>query len=261
MKRKRVPEAVLEKVGPENLSDCGIGCITNPKHEGYEPKVDWLQKRFAEGLRFFLFRDNNGKPLAFLEYVPGEHAWRPVDAKGWLFVHCLWVYPTGQAVGGLGSRLIQACVEEARRARARGVAAMVSEGPWMAGKQVFLKNGFVELAESDRFQLVAYRLKNGPAPRFLDIGAKRAPHRGLHIVYAAQCPYLPKSVNDLSAMANEHGLDVKVTVLTSAREAQNAPSYYGVFNLLWNGRLLSDHYVSKGRFRNILKKEILSQHE
>lgn len=226
-----------------------------------KPKVDWLQKRFAEGLRFFLFRDKNGKPLGFLEYVPGEHAWRPVDAKGWLFVHCLWVYPTGQAVGGLGSRLIQACVEEARRARARGVAAMVSEGPWMAGKQVFLKNGFVELAESDRFQLVAYRLKNGPAPRFLDIGAKRAPHRGLHIVYAAQCPYLPKSVNDLSAMANEHGLDVKVTVLTSAREAQNAPSYYGVFNLLWNGRLLSDHYVSKGRFRNILKKEILSQHE
>jgi hypothetical protein len=58
-------------------------------------------------------------------------------------------------------------------------------------------------------------------------------------------------------MAGEHGLEVKVTVLRSARAAQHAPSYYGVFNLLWNGRLLSDHYVSKGRFRNMLKKEIL----
>jgi hypothetical protein len=254
-------EATLEKVGPENLSACGIGCITNRKHEGHGPKVEWLQERFAQGLRFLLFRDGKGKPLAFLEYVPGEFAWRPVDAKGWLFVHCLWVYPKGQAVGGLGNRLIQACIEEARQAGARGVAAMVSEGPWMVGKQVFLNNGFELLAERDRFQLVTKRLKNGPAPRFRDISPKWAKHRGLHMVYAAQCPYLPKSVNDLSAMAEEHGLQVKTTVLKSAREAQNAPSYYGVFNLLWNGRLLADHYVSKGRFRNILKKEILNHEE
>jgi hypothetical protein len=60
-------------------------------------------------------------------------------------------------------------------------------------------------------------------------------------------------------MAAEHGLDFKVTVLNSAREAQDAPSYYGVFNLIWNGRLLADHYVSKGRFKNILRKEILKE--
>ncbi len=254
-----MPEAILEKVGPENLSDCGIGCIANPKHEGHEPKVDWLQERFAEGLRFLLFRDGKGKPLAFLEYVPGEYAWRPVDAEGWLFVHCLWVYRKGQAVGGLGSRLIQACIEEARQAGARGVAAMVSDGPWMAGKEVFLKSGFKQIEERDRFQLVYHQLGKGPAPRFRDISTKWAKHPGLHIVYSAQCPYLPKSVNDLSAMASENGLEVKVTVLGSAREAQNAPSYYGVFNLLWNGRLLADHYVSKGRFKNILRKEILDQ--
>jgi hypothetical protein len=57
-------------------------------------------------------------------------------------------------------------------------------------------------------------------------------------------------------MAAEHGLEMKITVLNSAREAQNAPSYYGVFALVWNGRLLSDHYVSRGRFGNILRKEI-----
>jgi hypothetical protein len=259
MRQQEMPEAVLEKVGPENLSDCGIGCITNPKHEGHGPKVDWLQQCFSAGLRYLLFRDPQGKPLAFLEYVPGEYAWRPVDAKGWLFVHCLWVYPKGQAVGGLGSRLIQACLDEARQAGARGVAAMVSDGPWMAPKQVFLRNGFEQIAERDRFQLVVRRLREGPAPSFRDIDTRWTKHRGLHIVYSAQCPYLPKSANDLSAMAGEHGLDVKITVLNSAREAQNAPSYYGVFNLLWNGRLLSDHYVSKGRFRNLLKREILNQ--
>ena len=253
-----MPDAVLEKVGPDNLSECGIGCIANRKHVGYEPKVDWLNKRFAEGLRFLLFRSEKSKPLAFLEYVPGEYAWRPVDAEGWLFVHCLWVYSKGQAVGGLGSRLIAACVEEARVAGARGVAAMVSDGPWMAGKGVFLKNGFKEIAEQDRFQLLTHRLRKGAAPSFRDLSSKWAKHKGLHIVYSAQCPYLPKSVNDVSSMAKEHGLDVKVTLLKSAREAQNAPSYYGVFNILWNGKLLSDHYVSQGRFKNLLKREILA---
>lgn len=254
-----MPEPTLEQVGPENLSDCGIGCLINPKNPGYQPKVQWLKKRFAEGLRFLLFRDEKGKPLAFLEYVPGQYVWRPVDAKGWLFVHCLWVYAKGQKVGGLGSRLIQACVEEARRAGAKGVAAMVSDGAWMTGKQVFLNNGFRQIGEADRFQLVVCPLKKGRQPRFRDISGNAAKYRGLHVVYAPQCPMLIKSVNDLSSTAAEHGLKLKVTTLESAREAQDAPSYYGVFSLIWNGRLLSDHYVSKGRFGNILRKEILPE--
>lgn len=176
-------------------------------------------------------------------------------------MHCLWVFPKGQKVGGLGSRLIRACLEEARRTGATGVAAMVSDGAWMAGKEVFVNNGFEPGAEADRFELVVCRLKEGPEPRFRDISRNLPKYRGLHILYAPQCPMLVKSVNDLSEMASEHGLEVKITVLDSAREAQNAPSYCGVFNLLWNGRLLADHYVSKGRFKNILRKEIQKEQD
>jgi hypothetical protein len=209
-------------------------------------------------LRILLFRDEREKPLAILEYVPGEFAWRPVDAQGWLFVHCLWVFAAGRKVGGLGGRLIRACIEDAERAGSTGVAAMVSDGTWMAGKEIFLKNGFTKTAERDRFDLVVYRLREGAEARFRDIDSNRAKYRGLHILYSDQCPMLLKSVNDLSQMAAEYGLNLQVTVLKSAREAQNAPSYYGAFSLLWNGRLLSDHYVSKGRFRNIFRKEILN---
>jgi L-amino acid N-acyltransferase YncA len=254
-------KVTLVRVGPENLPECGIGCLRNPENPGYGRKVTWLRERFAEGLRILMFRDERGKPLAFLEYVPGEFAWRPVDAQGWLFVHCLWVFPAGQQVGGLGSRLIRACIEEAERAGSNGVAAMVSDGPWMAGKKIFLNNGFTKTAERDRFELVVYRLRKGAEPRFRDIDGSSARYRGLHIVYADQCPMLCKSVNDLSQMAAEYGLSLRVTVLKSAHDAQNSPSYYGSFSLLWNGRLLSDHYVSKGRFRNILHKEILNGKE
>ena len=250
-------EVTLDIVGPEELPECGIGCITNPKHEGYAPKVQWLRKRFAEGLRYLLCRDADGRPLAFLEYVPGAFAWRPVDAVGWLFVHCLWVYPRGQKVGGLGTRLIEACVEEARGAEVIGVATAVSEGPWMAGPQIFEKAGFQRIAQADRFLLLAKRLREGAPPRFRDVEANRGSYQGLHVVYGAQCPYLPKSVKELAAIASEFGLELKVTELQTPQMAQHAPSHYGVFSLLWNGRLLSDHYVSATRFRSLLRKEVL----
>ncbi len=248
-------EAVLEKVGPENLSECGIGCITNPRHIGHGPKVDWLARRFEEGLRFLLFRDPKGKPLAFLEYVPGEYAWRPVDAAGWLFVHCLWVYGAGQKVGGLGSRLIHACLDEAEKLGMLGVAALVSDGPWMVGKGIFLKNGFEVVAKADRFELAVRRLRQGGTlPRFHDISRNASRFEGVHLVYSAQCPMLPKSATDLQEVAEEEGLELKVTVLETPEAAQKAPSYYGVFCLLRNGEVLADHYVSQARFRNILRK-------
>jgi hypothetical protein len=37
----------------------------------------------------------------------------------------------------------------------------------MAGKDIFLKNGFQVIDERDRFQLVIYRLEEGPEPRFV----------------------------------------------------------------------------------------------
>jgi len=248
----------LGTVGPANLSECGIGCLSNPEHPGYQSKVGWLRQTFDEGVRLLMFRDGEGKTLGFLEYVPGEFAWRPVQAAGWLFVHCLWVYPRGQKIKGLGSRLLQACVDEARRQKAFGVAALVSDGPFMAGKEVFLKNGFQVIDERDRFQLVIYQLASGPEPRFRELQGSASVFPGLHIIYCAQFPMLPKSAADLLEMAAANGLKCKVTVLKTALEAQNAPCYSGVFGLLWKGRLLSDHYVSKGRFKNLLTKEILN---
>jgi hypothetical protein len=156
----------LVKVGPENLAEYGIGCITDRKHPGYVQKIGWLQTCFGEGLQILLSRDENANQLGFLEYVPGEFAWRPVDAQGWLFIHCLGVSSASRRHSGLGSRLIRACVEEAKSNGSTGVAAIVSNGLWMAGEEIFLNNGFKKVAERDRFGLVVYPVKKGAEPRF-----------------------------------------------------------------------------------------------
>ena len=59
--------------------------------------------------------------------------------------------------------------------------------------------------------------------------------------------------------ALDFGIDLNITKLSNATEAKKAPSGYGVFSLLHNGKLIEDHYLSATRFRNILKKELLQE--
>ncbi len=75
-------------------------------------------------------------------------------------------------------------------------------------------------------------------------------------VDADQCPMLAKSVHDLQETAREQRIFLQVRKLKTAREAQAAPSIYSVFSLVRDGRLLVDHYISRTRFQNIIRKEL-----
>ena len=46
--------------------------------------------------------------------------------------------------------------------------------------------------------------------------------------------------------------------LESWSDAQDAPTPYAVFALIYDGRLLADHQISRTRFRNIMDKAELS---
>jgi hypothetical protein len=99
-------------------------------------------------------------------------------------------------------------------------------------------------------------LKKGPLPQFKDWEQQLHNYKGLHVIYANQCPWVARSIKDLTEIAAKHGLELQVTELKTAQDAQNAPSLYAVFNLVYNGKLLVDHYVSNTRFQNIIKKEL-----
>lgn len=78
---------------------------------------------------------------------------------------------------------------------------------------------------------------------------------GWHLIYADQCPWHEISVTDLQQAATDHGLQLHVRKLHTPAEAQQAPSGFGTFALIKDGRLIEDHYISRSRFENILKKE------
>ena len=111
--------------------------------------------------------------------------------------------------------------------------------------------------DSIRFELMVKTLDNkNPRPKFIDWTKKQENYKGWNLIYSDQCPWHEKSIADLKQSASEMGIELKVQKLTTPKEAQKAPSGFGTFSLIKDGKLLGDHYLSRTRFENILRQEM-----
>ena len=244
-------------INAKNISRYPAACFMSPDSAGHQAKLAWLKKRLAEGLRIkLLYLENDRKCHGFIEYVPGEYAWRAVEAPGYLFIHCLWVTPNSAKKRGFGSLLLSECITDAEKQGKLGVAVVASDGAFMADKTLFLKNAFQVVETSGMFSLLVKPSRTGPLPRFWDWEKQLGKYQGLNIVYSNQCPWVARFIKEIDAVIQKKGLRLKITELRTARQAQAAPSIYGVFTLLRDGRILADHYISQRRFLNILDKEL-----
>ena len=244
-------------ITPENAEDHGFFCIRNIRSPGFRQKHTWFRKRHKEGLTIKQVYAEDGRPAGFIEYVPGEYAWRPVAARGHLFVHCLFVYPNKYRNSGVATMLLEASISEARNLGLQGVCAMTSDQPWMATRSVFLKTGFIQQEKRRRFELLLYRMGDQISPPEILPWEERLPeYPGWHLLYADQCPWHAKGVAAIRAAAGMKGFQIHIQELNSAAMAQQAPSGTGTFALVHDGRLLADHYISERRFLNIVEKEI-----
>jgi L-amino acid N-acyltransferase YncA len=240
----------------DGLPCCGIKCPTNP---GRRQKLCWMQANARFGLQGRLLVAAGGQVTGYIEYIPGEYAWRAVDAAGYMFIHCIWNHSRQHQGKGWGGTMIDACIDDARRAGMRGVAIVVREGPWMAGRGLFVANGFetVDTAPPDYELLVRKFRKTGASPGFPKDWERRVARygAGLTIVQSGQCPYVAKFTAEIAQSAErEYQMRPKIVELESWQDAQNAPTPYATFSLIHNGRLLADHQISRTRFRNIMNR-------
>jgi L-amino acid N-acyltransferase YncA len=237
-----------------NVEEYGFFCYkSKPKSQGYRKKMRWLRRRFMEGLRIKILYEN-GRSVGFIEYIPGEHTWRAVEAPDYLVVHCLWVVGRGKKKG-YGSRLLNECVEDARRQGKHGVAMVSSRGNWLAHEKVFLKNGFEKVGSAPpSFSLLVKKVKAGPGPVFPRDWDERLGYysSGVTIVYADQCPYMPDAVQQAVDAFAARGIAAKVVKLESSAEVRaKSPTAYGVFGVVCGGRSLTYHYLGKKELRRL----------
>lgn len=245
------------EVTPENVQEETLFCVKDIKSPGFACKKNWFAKQYKEGLCIKILKGTDGKMIGFIEYVPASNVWRPVEADNFMFIHCMYVYSKKERKKGYGSLLIHEAEKEAKAKNMSGVCVMTSKGAWITDKSIFSKNGFNEVGKRGRFELLSKKWENAvPDPKLIDWTAQQAKYKGWHLLYADQCPWHEKSVEAILNTAMDYDIDLKITKLKTAQEVKNAPSGYGVFSLLHDGKLLEDHYLSATRFRNILKKEL-----
>ncbi|MCK4465252.1 MAG: GNAT family N-acetyltransferase [Bacteroidales bacterium] len=235
----------LIEVNEGNVTETGFYCYMSKKNtEGYRRKLNWLKARFAEGLKIKMLKLPE---RGFIEYIPGEYAWRPVDAKGYMFIHCLWV--VGRSKGkGLAAVLLNECIKDAQKEGMKGVAMITSQGNWLPGKKILLKNGFEPVDQAPpSFNLMVKKFNDYPSPALLKADENIGKYgKGLTVFRSDQCPYIDDAVANVADTAKELGIDYRVIDLKSSRDVQTlSPSAYGVFGIVYNGSLLSYHYLLK----------------
>jgi L-amino acid N-acyltransferase YncA len=249
-------ELVIHTIDPTNIDRYGFFCYKSKrKTYGFRHKRAWLEGSMADGLRIKIVYEGS-RSAGFVEYIPGEASWRVVQAAGYMVIHCMWV--VGKHKGkGYGERLLGQVADEAKHQGMFGLAVVSSSGTWLAKKGFFLHHGFKVVDKAPpSFELLVKQFVQGSLPSFptdWESRAKRIP-QGLVVYHSGQCPYHAMFVGSLEKAASQMGLPFQAIELKNSSEArQLSPSAYGVFGVVYNGRLLSYRPIGGKTLRQILE--------
>ncbi|MDI6644779.1 MAG: YoaP domain-containing protein [Methanobacteriaceae archaeon] len=249
---------------PDTIADydvCGYKDVK--KHVELKRKISWFKEYYPKGLRIKIVISKKGGYQGMLEYIPGEYAHRPVEADGYMFIHCIFVGFRKEYKGkGMASMLLDECIKEAKDNEMLGVAVVTRKGPFMVGNDIFINKGFeiVDSAKPDFDLLVKKFDDKSENPKFRENMEKSLDeyYKGLTVIRSVQCPYTKKNVNAiLESAEKKFDLETNLIDLNNVEEVQNSPSAFGSFCLIYNGEILSYHPISKTRFENIMKKKIV----
>jgi len=256
-----MPDFQIINFTPATIADYGVcGYKDVKKHKELRNKIEWYKKYYPEGLRIKAALAEDGTYQGMLEYIPGELAHRPVNAVGYLFIHCLFVGFKKQYKGqGFASALLDESVQEAKVQGKLGVAVVTRKGSFMAKKDIFLKKGFsiVDKAKPD-FELLVLKFdesEQDPSFKHEVLTDLSKYQDGLTIMRSVQCPYTEKNVNAMLETAKTK-FQLKTTLIdiNDVKTAQQTPCAFGTFCLIYEGKVISHHPISNGRFENIMGK-------
>ncbi|MBP3850957.1 MAG: YoaP domain-containing protein [Erysipelotrichaceae bacterium] len=244
------------RVTKDNLEKEHICCaISNNKDIQVLSKKAWLADRFDDGL-VFLKSTERGK--CFIEYIPAENAWNPIDADGYMFIDCLWV--SGSFKGhGYSNDLLGACVADSREKGKKGLCTLCAEKkkPFLADPKFLKYKGFAVCDEADNGIQLWYLPFSFDAepPRFKDCA--RHPHveeKGYVLYYTSQCPFNAKYVPIVEQTAKEHDILFRAVHIESKEQAQSAPTPITNYALFCDGEYLTNEQMNDKKFLKLVSR-------
>lgn len=250
-------ELNYKQVTIENLETEHICCAISEKRgeSCISSKKAWMKERIEEGLVFYKL-DVRGK--VFIEYIPAEAAWCPIEANEYMYIDCFWV--SGQYKGnGHADRLLEYCIADSKAKGKKGLVVLSSHKkmPFLSDPNYLKSKGFLVADTAEPyFELLYLPFEEGiNVPRFKScakIGTIE--EKGLVLYYTNQCPHTANYVPVLAEAVNKNGMEITLVKIEDVKAAQNAPSPFTTYSLFRDGRFVTNEILSEKSFEKLLNK-------
>ena len=237
------------KVTEENLEREHICCaISNNKDCQVMAKKNWMKEQLKEGL---VFLKGNVRGKCFIEYMPAENAWMPIEAEGYMYINCFWI--SGQFKGkGYANQLLEECIRDSKEKGKKGlcIRASAKKKPFLSEGEYLKYKGF-QVADTAEpfFELLYLPFNEADIPRFKEcVKNPQIKEDGYVLYYTHQCPFTAKYVPVLEQAAKEHNISFKSILINSKEEAQNMPVASTTYALFLDGKFVTNEILSEKKF-------------
>ncbi len=243
------------KLTLDNLGKEHICCaISNNKDIQVASKKAWLKERIKDGL-VFLKSTERGK--CFIEYIPAENAWCPIEANDYMHINCFWV--SGSFKGhGYANDLLNACIADAKEQGKCGLTVISSpkKMPFLSDPKYLAYKGFkVADKANPNFTLMYLSFdENAPVPKFKE--QAKQPHidkQGFVVYYTHGCPFTAKYVPIVEQTANDKCIAFESVLIDSKEKAQNAPMAWTNYAVFYNGQYISNEILNEKKFLELVE--------
>lgn len=232
----------------ENIDKEHICCAMSGKQS--LAKKEWLKQRFDEGLVFYR-SEERGK--CFIEYIPAEKAWVPIEADGWIYINCLWV--SGSMKGhGYSSELLSECVRDAQMQGKKGICILGAEGrkrEFLSDPRFLKYKGFTvaDVSDCGSNLMILPLAENVSVPKFKDCAKHPMENeKGFVLYYTDQCPFTYYWVPKVLEAAKKHNIPIKAIHITDREAAKNTPTPVTTYALFQDGCFLTQRILTEKKF-------------
>ena len=243
------------RITKENIDKEHICCAMSGKQS--IDKKEWMKRGFDDGLVFYR---NKERGKCFIEYIPAENAWIPIDADGYLYINCLWV--AGSMKGnGYSNDLLAECIRDAETQNKKGICILCSEGKkreFLADPKFLAYKGFKTADVSDCGITLTYLplRENAEPPKFKPCAKHpKTDESGFVLYYTDQCPFTCYWVPRVSKVAKEHGIPFRTIHITDKESARNVPAPVTTYALFRDGKFVTHAIQSDKKFLKLAAKQ------
>lgn len=249
-------ETNLITLTKENIANEHICCAIGDKKSetGVLAKKQWLRDRIGDGLKF-VKADVRGK--VFIEYIPAENGWMPVDAPGYTLINCLWVSGSFKR-SGYGKRLLDACEKDSGGKNGVIVIVGKKKKPFLTDKAFFLKQGY-EVCDTAEpyFELLVKRFRtNATLPQFKKEAKEGMPHdiKGIDIFYTVQCPFTSVYLDIIQPVILASEVPVRTYQIKSKEEAQKHFCPVTTYSVFVDGKYVTNEIMTVAKLEKLINE-------